>query len=242
MSPASIQLQETLQFLKRALPPAPCRVLEVGAGNGAVAIALAAIGYDVTALDESNEQPTQAGAEGVRWVEADFLHWQPDEPYSAVLFTRSLHHMASAESAFARSAEALEDGGLLIGEEFAYDRVTLPTARWYYDLEAVLVDTGILAPSGHEVAEGNPLGRWRKDHAHDPPLLTGHAMLAAARERFEITSAEEAPCLYRYFCERLEESERGMRVARRIFEVESRLLRERDITAAGLRIVGKKIA
>jgi len=149
--------------------------------------------------------------------------------------------MASAENAIARAADALEAGGILIGEEFAYDRVTLPTARWYYDLEAVLVDAEILEPSGSEASEGNPLGRWRMDHAHDPPLLTGHAMLSAARERFDVTSAEEAPYLYRYFCERLEESERGMRVARRILALESRLLRERDLTAAGLRIVGKKL-
>jgi hypothetical protein len=148
--------------------------------------------------------------------------------------------MASAEAAIARAAALLEPRGVLIGEEFAYDRVTLPTARWYYDLEYLLVGTGILSASGEESVEGNPLGRWRREHAHDPPLLTGHAMLAAAREQFEITAADEAPYLYRNFCERLEGSDRGARVARAIFEVESRLLRERDVTAAGLRIVGKK--
>ena len=66
-------------------------------------------------------------------------------------------------------------------------------------------------------------------------------MLAAVRERFEIGAADEAPYLYRNFCERLEGSERGVQVARRILELESRLLRERDLTAAGLRIVGKKV-
>ena len=238
--PAAIPLEETLRFLKRALPPAPLRILEVGAGDGSIAIELARAGYDVTGIDESSGKPEAAGAEQVRWIEADFLHYDEEQPFGAVIFTRSLHHMASAEAAIARASDLLDSQGILIGEEFAYDRVNLPTARWYYDLEVVLVDSEVLAPSGSEGTEGNPLGRWRKDHAHDPALLTGHAMLAAARERFELTAADEAPYLYRYFCERLEESERGARVGRRIFELESRLLRERDVTAAGLRIVGKK--
>lgn len=240
-TPAAIPLEETLRFLKRALPPAPLRILEVGAGDGSIAIELARAGYDVTGIDDSSGKPAAAGAERVRWIEADFLHYEEEQPFGAVIFTRSLHHMASAEAAIARASDRLNSSGILIGEDFAYDRVNLPTARWYYDLEAVLVETGILAPSGSEGTEGNPLGRWRKGHAHDPALLTGHAMLAAARERFELTAADEAPYLYRYFCERLEESERGARVGRRILELESRLLRERDITAAGLRIVGKKL-
>jgi SAM-dependent methyltransferase len=239
-SPAEIPLRETLRFLERALPPAPAKLLEVGAGNGAVAVALAARGYDVTAADESEGPPDSPGAGRVRWVQADFLHYEEDARYAAVLFTRSLHHMASAEAAIARATALLEANGVLIGEEFAYDRVTLPTARWYYDLEYLLVEAGILAPTGEEALEGNPLGRWRREHAHDPPLLTGHAMLAAAREEFEISAADETPYLYRNFCARLEESDRGGRVGRALFELESRLLRERDLTAAGLRIVGKK--
>jgi hypothetical protein len=65
-------------------------------------------------------------------------------------------------------------------------------------------------------------------------------MLAAARERFELISVDEAPYLYRGFCERLAEGDRAAPVARRIFELESRLVRERDLTAAGLRIVGRR--
>jgi hypothetical protein len=157
-----------------------------------------------------------------------------------VLFTRSLHHMAPLEGALDRAAALLKPGGLLIAEEFAYDRVNLPTARWYYDLLSVLTAAGLIEAADEVPDEGNPLGLWRKEHAHDPPLHTGHAMLAAARERFDLGPAEEAPYLYRTFCARLGDEERSVRVAKRIFELESRLLRERDITAAGIRIVGRK--
>ena len=240
MSPADIPLEETLAFLKRALPPPPFRILEAGAGGGAVALALGARGYDVTALDEAGGRPTERAAERIRWVEADFLYYDEPTPYDAVLFTHSLHHMAPAEAALDRARALLKLSGLMIADEHAYDRVNLPTARWYYDLESVLTAAGMIPPPEDAAEEGNPLGRWRKDHAHDPPLQTGHAMLAAARERFELTSVEEAPYLYRSLAGRLEEGDRGARVARRIFELESRLVRERDLTAAGLRMIGRK--
>ena len=240
MSPAEIPLEETLAFLARALPPPPLRILEAGAGEGAVALALAARGYEVTALDEAGGRPTAPGAERIRWVEADFLYYDEAATFDAVLFTHSLHHMAPVEGALDRARALLKPSGLLIADEHAYDRVNLPTARWYYDLESVLAAAGMLPPAENATEEGNPLGRWRKEHAHDPPLQTGHAMLAAARERFELTSVEEAPYLYRSLAGRLTEGDRGVRVARRILELESRLVRERDLTAAGLRMIGKK--
>lgn len=248
MTPAELPTEETLRYLTRMLPAPPLRLLEVGAGRGTVALALAARGYAVTALDEAVEKSGSHGMERVRWVEADFLYYEESEPYDVVLFTRSLHHMAPASRALDRAHAFLKPGGVWVAEEFAFDRVNLPTARWYYDLESIVdatgilaPETGILAPADEEsTADGNPLGRWRREHAHDPPLQSGHDMLAAARERFEMTAVEEAPYLYRYLCDRLEESERGLAVARRFLEIESRLIRERDVAAAGLRMVGRR--
>jgi SAM-dependent methyltransferase len=258
-----LPVDETLRFLTRHLPPAPARILEAGCGDGAVARALAARGYDVTALDEARDpewgeavvgraDAGGAGASGVppsagsalsagrvRWIEGDFRHHDEGEPYDAVLFTRSLHHMSPIEGALDRAAAVLRPGGLLLAEEFALDRVNLATARWYYDLRAVLAAAGLLTTPPDEPTGGNPLGRWRSEFLHDPPLPTGHAILAAARERFELSPAEEAPYLYRYFHGDVSPGPTGEAVVRRIFEIESRLIRERDITAAGLRIVGR---
>ena len=44
-------------FVRGALPPAPARVLEVGAGDGELATALAAWGYDVVAIDPREDAP-----------------------------------------------------------------------------------------------------------------------------------------------------------------------------------------
>lgn len=234
---ALLPVEETLRYLLRALPKPPLRVLEVGAGDGEVSIALAGEGYEVTALDESFDRRDRE-ASNVRWIESDFLAHHGSGEYDALLFTRSLHHIVPLDRALDRALEALRPGGLLVAEEFAYDRVNLPTARWFYDLESILVAAGLLAPADASEEEGNPLGRWRRDHVHDPPLATGHALFASARERFELSPAEEAPYLYRYFCERLEASERGRRTAERILALETRLIRERDVAAAGVRFTG----
>ena len=240
MTPSEIPLQETLRFLERTLPSAPQRILEVGAGNGVLAVVLAEFGHEVTALDVSLERPGGSAAERVRWTEADFLYHEDPARYDVVLFTRSLHHLTPLDLALDRARDALDPGGLLIAEEFAFDRVNLPTARWFYDLESILAAAGLLEESSRE-EDGNPLGRWRAEHAYEPPLHSGHAMLGAVRERFELSVVEEAPYLYRSFCASLESSDRGVRVAKRILDLERRMLRERDLAAAGLRMVGKKL-
>jgi len=239
MRAQELPLRETLAFLTRVLPAAPLRVLEVGAGDGDVAIALAGRGYDVAAIDPALGRPDAADAARVRWIDADFLYHSENDRYDVVLFTRSLHHLESLETALERAAGVLRPGGVVLAEEFAFDRVNLPTARWFYDLQSVLGAGGLLDAFEAGGEEGNPLGRWRREHTQDGPLHSGHAMLAAARERFELTLVEEAPYLYRYISERVREGVAGDRVAAHILELERRLLRERDLAAAGLRFVGK---
>jgi len=235
-----LPVAETLRFLERALPAAPARVLEVGCGDGLVAASLASRGYIVTALDESLAIAEAAGAPAVRWVESNFLFYEgpgDGDGFDAVLFTRSLHHIAPLDRALDRAASLLRAGGRLVAEEFAFDRVNIPTARWWYDTEALLVAAGIMTPPDPALAAvRNPLGRWRQEHVHDPPLATGHDMLAAVRERFQVGPAEEAPYLYRYAHDRARTGPLAERVVHQLFENESRLVRERDITAAGLRI------
>ncbi len=237
---APLPERETLRFLERFLPAAPARVLEVGAGGGAISRALARRGYEVTALDEAPDASAQADGSPVAWVSADFHHYEPDRPFDAVLFTRSLHHMPPLDRALDRARGALAPGGVLIAEEFAFDRVNVHTARWLYDLESVLVAAELVTPPAPEhAAERRPLARWRQEHTTDPPLASGHDMLAAARERFELGTVEEAPYLYRYLAERMSAGEPAGRVLHAVFELECRLMRERDIAAAGLRFVGK---
>ena len=67
-----VALRETLAFLERHLPPPPARLLQVGAGDGAVALALARRRYAVTALDEA--PPPERDDIPLEWIEAEFAH------------------------------------------------------------------------------------------------------------------------------------------------------------------------
>src|SRR5207247_9371063 len=93
-------VEHTLRFLDRVLPTPPARVLEVGCGRGALAARLQARGLEVTALDASPEAVASARALGVQAVAGDFLEFVA-EPFDAVLFPRSLHHLASLRRAVA---------------------------------------------------------------------------------------------------------------------------------------------
>jgi hypothetical protein len=240
----ALATRETLAFLERFLPPPPARLLQVGVGDGDLALALARRRYVVAALDEG--LAAEARGSEVEWIPAELIHYEPERPFDAVLFTDSLLALQPVGRALDRSVDLLGPGGLVLAEELAFDRVNVHTARWFYDLESVLVAAEIVEPpDAVHAAERRPLARWRQEHASDPPLASGHDLLAAARDRLDLAAVEEAPALYRRFAGRARNGPRagprGTRVLEVVFELESRLIRERDIAAAGLRFVGKRL-
>jgi len=236
-------VETTLAFFDRFLPPPPARLLVVGGDAPDLPAALAGRGHEVTAVDEGIVASRAPGGDRVRWLEADFLHHDAPEPYDVVAFAWALHRAAPVAAALDRARALLRPAGLLVAEELAFDRVNVHTARWLYDLETVLAAAGaLLAPDPRFAAEGRPLLRWRQEHAADPPLVTGHDLLAAARERFALEAVEEAPYLFRYLADRIPEGAAGAAVLRAVFQLETRMTRERDIAAAGLRFVGRCVS
>jgi 2-polyprenyl-3-methyl-5-hydroxy-6-metoxy-1,4-benzoquinol methylase len=51
----AVRLDLVLERLQGRLPPPPARVIDVGGGTGALAVPLAAAGYEVTLIDASEE-------------------------------------------------------------------------------------------------------------------------------------------------------------------------------------------
>ena len=86
-----IPTNETVAFVTPHLRPG-CRILEVGAGRGEVARRLRAAGHSVTAIDSSADAVRAAADDGIEVTHADFMEFQAD-PFDAVVFTRSLHHL-----------------------------------------------------------------------------------------------------------------------------------------------------
>lgn len=238
--PVQIPVEETFRFVGSALPPSARRVLEVGCGRGELAARLGAKGLQVTALDRSEENVVAARALGVDANRVDFLGFE-DVPFDAALFTRSLHHMEFLVRAVEHACDLLMPGALVIAEEFAVERMDRETARWFYELRSLLEAAGVLASAEADAPlTAGPLERWYEEHASQEPLHEGEEMLVALGSRFDVLRSENAPYLYRYVCEHLEPSDRGVRVAQWVLELESLRVAERSLAPVGLRIVARK--
>jgi SAM-dependent methyltransferase len=140
---------DVIAFARAALPAPPARVLEVGAGDGELAAALAGAGYDVVAID-----PASSSA-AVRPVA---LHELDEEPFDAAVAVVSLHHVQPLEASFRRLGELVRPGGTLVVDEVDVDRLDERAARWW------------LERSGHD-AEPAELVAGMRDHLHSLALL-----------------------------------------------------------------------
>lgn len=106
------------RWIMRRLPQPPARVLEVGCGDGVFLQLLAGAGYDVVGLesDPSTALLAQAQvAESPRAsVEAvDFSEYAGTEPFHAVLFLATVHHLP-LRRALVKARDLLAPGGTLL--------------------------------------------------------------------------------------------------------------------------------
>jgi SAM-dependent methyltransferase len=115
---------DLLAFVRANLPPPPSRLLEIGAGDGALARALAEAGYDVLAIDP------EPGDADVRRVALHELE-EPPGSFAAALAITSLHHVELLERSIGRLAELLEPGGVLVVDEFDVAAFDERAAEWW---------------------------------------------------------------------------------------------------------------
>src|SRR3954463_15535752 len=102
-------------YVRAALPPPPARVLEVGAGDGALAAVLSAAGYDVVAIDPAGEAPGLPLA--LEALDA------PPRSFDAAVAIVSLHHVVPLGQSLRRLSEVLRHGARLVIDEFDVDRL-----------------------------------------------------------------------------------------------------------------------
>lgn len=171
MDLTTVAVPHTLTHLKPLLPAPPARVLEAGCGRGALAAALAELGYDVTGVDRDADMAAAAKERGVPVIQADVQDVSGE--YDVVLFTRSLHHADNLDDVVGHAATLLAPGGQLVIEEFGWERVDRAGAHFLYDNRAMLVATGLLDA---DRPAGDPLAAWVDGHDF---LHRGSDMLAA---------------------------------------------------------------
>lgn len=241
MRPEKLPVLETLRFIERALPPRPARILDVGSGRGDVAVELKSLGFDVVALDLSEEAVLVARSRGVEAVHKDFLAYDAP-PFDVLLMSRALHHLSPLDAAIARADALLKPGGLLAIEDLDVDAMDAVSALWHYDALALLEAAGVVArdPDDAIPTDLDPLSRWRIEHEAHPPLATAAQMFDAVVARFDVQQTATAPYLYRSACGRMEETARGQRAAERLLALERQRIERGLVRAIGWRCVARK--
>jgi len=115
---------EERHFLERAVACGP-RVLELGCGEGDLALELARRGLDVTAIDLSPERIRAARARAPVAPAPLFLVGDlnrselPPGPFDGVIAHDALHHVYALDALLARVEGALKPGGTLLVLDFA---------------------------------------------------------------------------------------------------------------------------
>lgn len=118
-------------FALASLPPAPARVLEVGAGDGELAALLAAAGYDVLAIDPGAD-PGTPEIEPVALLDVD----APDGAFDAAVAMLSLHHLEPLGASCHRLAAVIRPGGTLVIDEIDFERYDERAAAWWIEQRA----------------------------------------------------------------------------------------------------------
>jgi SAM-dependent methyltransferase len=203
---------EVAEFVARHLPQPKAQILEVGCGDGELAVALAEQGHLVTAIDP--EAPT-----GSTFRQVALEDFDEAKSFDAVIANRSLHHVQDLTAALEKIRSLLRAGGVLILNEFAWDRMDEPTAHWYLSQvdEPKPEDTSLLPDNFPEM--------WIAEH---DGLHSGSVMTEQLAEHFVTQLFEWAPYISRYYLKRNDlEAE------------EARLIEDGQIKGVGFRYVGE---
>jgi SAM-dependent methyltransferase len=138
-----------------ALPAPPARVLEVGAGGGALAARLGGDGYGVVAIDPGGEAPVLP----VALLDLD----EPAASFDGAVAVVSLHHVEPLRESLARLAEVMRPGAALAVDELDVDQFDERAARWWIERRREL---GLEAD--HEPAE---MVEALREHIHPVSLV-----------------------------------------------------------------------
>ena len=155
-------------------------MLEVGCGHeGGIAPGLAAVGYDVLAIDPH-------APEGPLYRRITLEELDDPDPFDAVVAERVLHHVQPLGPALDKLAAL---AALLVLDEFAWNHMDEPTVAWYEGQH------GLLVAAGREPKGPPDLSGWRARHLDLHPYETLRRELDA---RYEERYFEWRPYLYRW--------------------------------------------
>ena len=236
--PLDIATKITADFISFHAGPS-ASILEIGCGDGDLALELQEKGHRVIAIDSDGDAVARARGKSVNAFEG---HW-PDfasEQMDIVAFTRSLHHVHNLPGAIDAARARLRPDGLLLVEDFAFDRVDERTCVWFAgQLKSAPVQSLLNAPPDSFVAKvlsaDNPQDAWHSDHDHD--LHSIEAMAEAIESEFDYKSVVATPYLFRYLIPALPETPAAAEFLLAFAKNEDRMIKSREIAPIGRRVV-----
>lgn len=166
-----------MDWVLGALPPAPARVLEVGAGSGELATRMIAAGYSVVAIDPAGEAPVLP----VALLDLE----EPAASFDAAVAVRSLHHIDPLAPSLKRLAEVMRPDGLLVVDEIDVAAFDLRAAEWLMERWR---EAGRDAPT-------SAVGMVELLHGEMHPLAR---LLEVLGEWFDLGEVERGPYLHRW--------------------------------------------
>ena len=256
--PTIIELSalDTCRFVTAMIPHPGRKILEVGCGNGYLSLELARAGHNVTGVDLSAEiievaERTKAahpltGSGILTYQCADIRTWQAAEGrFDIVVINRALHHLPDLPSTLTTIKRLLGRKGLLICQDYAYDRLDNPTAAWMYAMQRVLFLSGLSADDPTTVPDDDARSleatraAWLQRGA-DHRLNGFDEMMQALRNTFHEQHFSRVPSLFVYIgnslCHATAEQERSCITF--LKNMEQYLIEKEYIQAVGFRCIG----
>ena len=252
-TPTMIELSvmETYQFIKGTLKRPKQKIVDVGCGNGYAALELAREGHSVTGIDPSEEAieiATKTAAENpdqdklgeLDYIHAEFAQWQGTEAsFDAVIFNLSLHHIPDLPQVMEQVRHLLKKGGLLICNDYAYDRLDPKTAQWVYQTQQLLFLSGLYRNLGDAPTSEALREAWLERSAHHS-LHPFETMISLLKTNFHEQFFSWVPYLFVYIGNGIRQAspKTEQKLLTFIKSIEKEQIERGYIQAVGFRYVG----
>jgi ubiquinone/menaquinone biosynthesis C-methylase UbiE len=251
----------TVQFVSAMIPQPRQRILEVGCGNGYLSLELARAGHSVVGLDRnpqilavaeqtSGAHPQPPGSGPLEYIHGEIETWPGAAArFDIVVVNRALHHLPDLATALASMRRLLTPTGLIICQDYAYDRFAAATADWVYAMQRLLYLSELASedpatgPDEHSSVQAFTAAWLQRAEQREHPLNRHADMQQALGAHFRQLHFSWTPYLFVYLGNGLRavppEKERALLTFLR--DMEQHLITSERIQAVGFRYVGQGV-